>query len=49
MKVTNNSGAPRKRINWIQVFLVALHMVTLIVSLAAHDMWTVEAASRALP
>lgn len=49
MKVTKNTDAPRKRINWIQVFLVALHVVTLFVSLAAHEMWTVEAASRALP
>jgi len=48
MKVTNNSDAPQLRVNWKHLFLVALHVFTLVLSLAIHQLWTLEAAPRAL-
>ena len=33
MKVKNNTDAPRLKINWKHTFLVAMHLVVLIVSI----------------
>lgn len=49
MKVKNNTDAPQLRINWKQVFLVALHVSALVLSASTHKAWTIEAAPRALP
>jgi hypothetical protein len=49
MKVINNTDAPQLRINWKHLFLVALHMSALVLSVSTHELWTAEPASRALP
>jgi len=49
MKVTNNTDAPQLKINWKHLFLAALHMSALVLSLSTHKVWTAELASRALP
>jgi hypothetical protein len=49
MKVKNNTDAPQLKINWKHVFLVALHVLALVLSATMHKAWTTEAASRALP
>lgn len=49
MKVTNNTDAPQLHVNWKHVFLVALHVSTLVLSLTTHKLWTAVAAPRALP
>lgn len=49
MKITNNAEAPQLQVNWKHLFLVALHVLTLVLSLSTHKLWTAEAASRALP
>ena len=49
MKVKKNTDAPQTRIVWKQVFLVALHVAVLVLSLMTHELTTTEVAPRALP
>ena len=49
MKITNNTDAPQGEIHWKHVFLVALHVIVLLLSLSAQEFRTTEVAPRALP
>ncbi len=49
MKVKNNTVAPQTKLLWKHVFLVALHVVVLVLSLMVHELTTTEVAPRALP
>ena len=49
MKVKKNTDTPQLRPNWKHLFLVALHVITLLLSITTHELWIAEAASRALP
>ena len=49
MKATNNTDAPQWAIHWRHVFLVALHVIVLLLSLTTQEFRTAEVAPRALP
>ncbi|MDA2910547.1 hypothetical protein MYX04_06425 [Nitrospiraceae bacterium AH_259_D15_M11_P09] len=49
MKVKKNTDAPQTKIVWKHVFLVALHVVVLVLSITTHEFTTMEVAPGALP
>jgi hypothetical protein len=49
MKVKNNTEAPQLKINWKHLFLVALHVIVVLLTTFSHDFTTTEETSRALP
>ncbi len=49
MNVTNNTEDPQWKIHWKHVFLVALHVIVLLLSISTQEFRTTEVAPRALP
>jgi hypothetical protein len=49
MKVINKTEAPQFQVNWKHLFLVALHVCTLVLSITTHKLSTAEVAPRTLP